>query len=160
MAGVEKGRKLPSRSRPVSCLFCRSRKLRCSRDFPCTNCVSRGIKCQHYQTSLQNVAMDISATSPIRTSTNLGTFETDVLSRLQRLEDIVIGQSVTPPNPSSTQTDTLPMASSSFVRHSERLNRPVISPSSDVDWLEGEISHPVSTVCELFEVIQCNHQLF
>ncbi|PVH87146.1 hypothetical protein DL98DRAFT_544932 [Cadophora sp. DSE1049] len=32
--------------RPVSCLFCRSRKLRCTREFPCSNCVERGISCQ------------------------------------------------------------------------------------------------------------------
>lgn len=36
------------RSRPVSCHFCRTKKLRCSRDFPCTNCTSREIACHLY----------------------------------------------------------------------------------------------------------------
>lgn len=35
-----------SRQRPVTCRFCRSRKLRCSREAPCSNCVSRGIRCE------------------------------------------------------------------------------------------------------------------
>jgi hypothetical protein len=35
----------PSRQRPVSCGFCRKRKLRCSRTVPCSNCVSRSVRC-------------------------------------------------------------------------------------------------------------------
>ena len=34
------------RQRPVSCQFCRTRKLRCSRDSPCSNCRSRNIPCE------------------------------------------------------------------------------------------------------------------
>lgn len=34
-----------SRQRPVSCQFCRRRKLRCSREAPCSNCVSRSVHC-------------------------------------------------------------------------------------------------------------------
>lgn len=34
------------RQRPVSCKLCRTRKLRCSREAPCSNCVSRGISCE------------------------------------------------------------------------------------------------------------------
>ncbi|CAI6337307.1 unnamed protein product [Periconia digitata] len=34
------------RQRPISCRFCRTRKLRCSRDSPCSNCVSRNIPCE------------------------------------------------------------------------------------------------------------------
>ena len=33
------------RQRPISCQFCRMRKLRCSRIFPCSNCTSRGVTC-------------------------------------------------------------------------------------------------------------------
>jgi hypothetical protein len=35
-----------SRQRPVSCYFCRSRKLRCSREAPCSNCRSRDLVCE------------------------------------------------------------------------------------------------------------------
>lgn len=37
--------------RPVSCHFCRRRKLRCSRQFPCDNCSVRSITCQLYDPS-------------------------------------------------------------------------------------------------------------
>lgn len=40
-----------SRQRPVSCRFCRTRKLRCSRDSPCSNCLSRNIACELEQSS-------------------------------------------------------------------------------------------------------------
>jgi hypothetical protein len=36
----------PHRKGQYSCDFCRSRKLRCDRPLPCTNCVSRGKRCQ------------------------------------------------------------------------------------------------------------------
>ncbi|RSL43309.1 hypothetical protein CEP54_015142 [Fusarium duplospermum] len=36
----------PLRTRVVSCLLCRERKLRCNRQFPCTNCTARGVQCQ------------------------------------------------------------------------------------------------------------------
>lgn len=41
----EHQRKVSSRKRPVSCQFCRTRKLRCSRTAPCTSCVSRNTTC-------------------------------------------------------------------------------------------------------------------
>src|SRR5687767_3072557 len=34
------------RQRPVSCVFCRTRKLRCNRQYPCSNCTSRGVICE------------------------------------------------------------------------------------------------------------------
>lgn len=39
----------PHRKGHFSCDFCRSRKLRCDRPLPCTNCVSRGKKCHFAQ---------------------------------------------------------------------------------------------------------------
>lgn len=34
------------RQEPVSCAVCRKKKLKCSRTFPCSNCVSRGLRCE------------------------------------------------------------------------------------------------------------------
>ncbi|UPL02677.1 hypothetical protein LCI18_013611 [Fusarium solani-melongenae] len=34
------------RTRVISCQLCRERKLRCNRQFPCTNCTARGVVCQ------------------------------------------------------------------------------------------------------------------
>lgn len=137
-----------ARSRPISCFFCRSRKLRCSRQFPCTNCASRGLTCQqenHYS----------SATPPPTYSSEglnkPSTLETDVLERLRRLEKIVIGHDGTPQatsNGSSVQAGTPPARSSpgAFVRKFDEYKQSQISPESDVERLEEEITHPGSRV--------------
>lgn len=33
------------RQEPVSCQFCRTKKLKCSRESPCSNCISRNLEC-------------------------------------------------------------------------------------------------------------------
>lgn len=74
--------------RPVSCLFCRSRKLRCTREFPCSNCVERGISCQlrplpQVSTS-SSPAPNTQSTSPVA---NL-----EIIQRLEKLEEIIRSQ--------------------------------------------------------------------
>jgi len=73
-----------TRQRPISCHFYRSRKLRCSLHFPCPNCETRGLDCQLYTsqslpTSSRPSHRDISSD-----------FNSEVLARLQRLEEIVL----------------------------------------------------------------------
>ncbi|PLB48529.1 hypothetical protein P170DRAFT_387034 [Aspergillus steynii IBT 23096] len=63
-----------SRQRPVSCQFCRARKLKCNRQLPCGNCISRGIACQLYS----------------QPSTGESVTDPHILERLRRLEDIVM----------------------------------------------------------------------
>jgi hypothetical protein len=41
-------------SRAVSCQFCRLRKLRCNRQFPCSNCLSRGVACPSLRPSTKD----------------------------------------------------------------------------------------------------------
>ncbi|KAG5966836.1 hypothetical protein E4U56_001181 [Claviceps arundinis] len=36
------------RQQPIACQSCRRRKIRCPREFPCSNCTSRGIKCVQF----------------------------------------------------------------------------------------------------------------
>ncbi len=69
------------RQRPVSCNFCRSRKLRCSRTSPCTNCSSRGIPCR----------LDLPVPTPATPATSDGTVQS-ILRRLQLLEQLVLSQ--------------------------------------------------------------------
>jgi hypothetical protein len=79
------------RQRPVSCHFCRVRKLRCSRDFPCSNCTSRGVQCQ----SQDPPRLTATATAPVpRPIAKRGDppptdREADILSRLERLEALL-----------------------------------------------------------------------
>lgn len=94
------------RSRPVSCLFCRSRKLRCSRLFPCANCTSRGISCQG-EAPEKASAVSTSSTDEVPDTSNSNKFQEDVLARLRRLENIVIGQSEKS-HPSLDQTGSRP----------------------------------------------------
>jgi hypothetical protein len=96
-----------TRPRPVSCYFCRSRKLRCSRESPCSNCASRGIDCGLYSREVGE-----RSTSPHPTSTSFitrkdalhastnndtslyptpaATRSLGTLERLRRLEDLVL----------------------------------------------------------------------
>ncbi|KAK9241398.1 hypothetical protein V1525DRAFT_393036 [Lipomyces kononenkoae] len=69
--------------RPVSCRFCRSRKLRCSRELPCSNCVSRGIVCE---LPLKNAPRVTSTTS---THDNA---QAELLERIRKLEELVKSQ--------------------------------------------------------------------
>lgn len=148
MRRVEKSQ-AATRSRPMSCTFCRSRKLRCSRNFPCTNCISRSLDCPH-DGSLPSQP-DRSAEIPIQTSTSYGT---DVLARLRRLEEIVIGQGRTPPVASNgipihvgtPSSHASPSSFGSLAQNFDRSKRSDGSPSSDVEWLEGEITQPTPTV--------------
>lgn len=75
-SSMPKDTKAP-RGRPVSCRFCRVRKLRCSRDAPCTNCISRGISCE-LETAPQ----------PYRIG-SAGISEIDALERIRQLETLV-----------------------------------------------------------------------
>lgn len=128
------------RSRPVSCRFCRSRKLRCSRKFPCANCTSRGISCQLEGSSTVSVSSADEAPN-----TSSGTFQEDVLARLRRLENIVIGQSQhsqTPPDqvgsrPGPPRPRRKGDLIASFTKRSSTV---------DVDWLESQIAYPGSSV--------------
>lgn len=73
----------PSRQRPISCQFCRVRKLRCSRQFPCSNCTSRGVPCREPQDPLPVPR------PAVRKTSSPSSAETDILSRLERLESLL-----------------------------------------------------------------------
>lgn len=73
------------RQRPVSCRLCRTRKLRCSREAPCSNCVSRGVACElePYAVPVRSPSVTISTPS-----------EPDLFERIRKLEQIVEQQQV------------------------------------------------------------------
>lgn len=63
-----------ARQRPISCRFCRSRKLRCSRQAPCSNCVSRGLRCE------------LETQNELESSSNS---EPELLERIKNLEKLL-----------------------------------------------------------------------
>jgi hypothetical protein len=66
--------------RPISCRFCRSRKLRCSKDATCSNCVSCGIVCQ---LPVENI---IRSTSTDEASSST---QPELLERIRKLEELL-----------------------------------------------------------------------
>ncbi|KAH7176769.1 hypothetical protein EDB81DRAFT_773544 [Dactylonectria macrodidyma] len=80
------------RKRQISCHFCRMRKLRCNREFPCSNCTSRGVACpepQHAATSDASAVRPAPAKKPVRPNTG----DPDIQNRLERLEGLLQGLS-------------------------------------------------------------------
>ncbi|OAP58957.1 hypothetical protein AYL99_06254 [Fonsecaea erecta] len=70
------------RQDPVSCQFCRSKKLKCNRQQPCSNCASRGLACD----------AKVAPYAPTPPVVLQDPIDQSVLARLKRLEDIVIGR--------------------------------------------------------------------
>lgn len=95
------------RQRPISCHLCRVRKLRCSRQFPCSNCTSRGVVCQHEGVAVTAAAAAAAASQQQVKSPVLKDMSTmDLLARLERLESIVAtqGRERTEPPPNQRET--------------------------------------------------------
>lgn len=77
------------RQRPISCHFCRVRKLRCSRTFPCSNCTSRGVSCQQGPQATASVTTPEPQAKPVAKD---DVAPNDMLSRLEKLEALVASQ--------------------------------------------------------------------
>ncbi|KAH7403307.1 hypothetical protein BKA64DRAFT_574373 [Cadophora sp. MPI-SDFR-AT-0126] len=99
--------------RPVSCAFCRSRKLRCTREFPCSNCVERGISCQLRPPS--QVSTSSSPAHTCQTTSEVSNLE--IVQRVERLEEIIRSQGsvhdVTDrilPSPTPSRAESHPLA--------------------------------------------------
>ena len=114
-----------SRQRPVSCHFCRSRKLRCSRQLPCSNCSTREISCQLYgpQTPC-SISKSDTANPP-------ETFDSIASTPLQRQQDSVESPS-NPTSPENKSWEGFCQAASSLLYRNGRQN-----PITDAEWLES-----------------------
>lgn len=87
-----------ARPDPVSCQSCRSKKLKCSRVQPCTNCTARGIPC-HFLVRPHGQMI-----APSTAQSN-----EELLRRIEKLESIVLKQD------GSTGTRSCDVANESFV---------------------------------------------
>ena len=133
------------RQRPVSCRLCRLRKLRCSREAPCSNCKARGVACE-----LETNALSTTASEP------------DLVERIRKLEQIVEQQQLqllsnsdrsysvesqqpqsTPLQNTSTEDNILPDSfDADVVPNQQQVPRPTTFPENehldkDVAWLES-----------------------
>jgi hypothetical protein len=100
----------PRYERPVSCRFCRSRKLRCSRESPCTNCVSRAIVCElpvpaeNYSSSSAAIRSATQTVIPTPNPNpksngappNISISQPELLERIRKLEALVAASQKSP----------------------------------------------------------------
>jgi hypothetical protein len=109
--------------------------LRCSRQFPCANCSSRGLSCQLETSSVLSSSTDTSSDQ------ENSIFQRDVLSRLHRLEEIVMTQREPTQSPSD-QTGSRPKPPPSGRGRDPAAFFTEMSSTVDVEWLESQISRP------------------
>lgn len=121
---MPKDRELHKPERPVSCRFCRVRKLRCSRESPCSNCVSRGIVCE---LPVRNPVRSTTPTAVTPAGTSSPT-QLDLLERIRKLEELVKSQSAIQSTAASDTPQSLPT----------RTSRSTLSP--EADHLDDDIS--------------------
>ena len=89
---AEKARR--RRQDPISCQFCRSKKLKCDRQQPCSNCLARNVTCEGAQIS------DTHRSLPKKAGSSQ---DAVVLARLRKLEEAVFGDNLSTPR-SANQT--------------------------------------------------------
>jgi hypothetical protein len=117
------------RQRPVSCRFCRSRKLRCNRESPCSNCVSRGVTCES-----ENAVQPPSGTASAS--------ESELLERIRKLERLVESQKV-------CQNETVKPHHPSPGTPLRQMHSSTVSPETET--LDNDIAY--------LESIYSNHEL-
>ncbi|KAE8360074.1 hypothetical protein BDV27DRAFT_135130 [Aspergillus caelatus] len=113
---------------PVSCQLCRTMKLKCDREQPCSNCSTRGVTCERVH------AVPPSVQPALPNSTH-----NDVLARLQRLEDIVLRSHGADDRQNIPSASVTVVAPPSYISDGE----------SDTRWLEGVGSREASIISGL-----------
>lgn len=71
----------------VSCSLCRRKKLRCSRQQPCSNCLARGAPCER-EVGLPTT--NVTNSSPVTVTAKAQTGDQNILARLQRVEALLV----------------------------------------------------------------------
>lgn len=128
---------------PVSCQLCRSMKLKCNREQPCSNCSSRGITCEPAYRASHPLHKKPAAPVKRQQQEKPGpsTDSGEILARLKRLEDVVLnsksqkGLPASPISPTYRACPPIP---------------PHISEGDGISkWLEGLGTGEVSGVIKL-----------
>ncbi|KAJ9216050.1 transcriptional regulator family: Fungal Specific TF [Paecilomyces variotii] len=84
--------KRSSLQQPVSCQLCRTRKLKCDRERPCSNCSSRNTTCVYAADPIQEAQPSPPPYVPVSTGMRLREGDHESFARrLRRLEDAVFG---------------------------------------------------------------------
>lgn len=121
------------RQDPVSCQLCRSKKLKCDRQCPCSNCSARGVVCQRANRQTDEPNRESKQALPVD---NAG-----ILSRLEKLENAVFGANDRPRSLPSTH-----FPSSSEVIPDQGTNAVNEEHRTASKWLEGVATREDSIV--------------
>jgi hypothetical protein len=139
------------RQRPVSCKFCRSRKLRCSREAPCSNCISRGLPCELVKATHSGSTADDSD-------------KAELLERIRNLETLVEQNTRLTTIASHNTPTTTPLSNPSISQGLGRFGEvaaqgqknSIPSPSEQLDrdfaWLESIYDGTESAVSATFSL--------
>lgn len=119
------------RQEPISCQFCRTRKLKCDRQSPCSNCSARGVVCQRARPA-ERPHREVKQTLPDTPG---------ILSRLEELENAVFGSNDRHPQTISTQ-----LPSSPEIIQDDGANAVNEEHRTASKWLEGVATREDSTV--------------
>jgi hypothetical protein len=135
------------RQRPIACQSCRRRKIRCSRQFPCSNCTSRGLQCvQFYEPLAPEPEHEAEAKQNDETPPAALTLvsNADIQSRLDRLESWIsnlAGPTASASAAAATETDSLSLSRRADDAHAQPLSPPLSSTaqhlSLDALWFGG-----------------------
>lgn len=158
--------------RPISCYFCRSRKLRCSREQPCSNCATRNIQCRLYPAgsglkALTSASPTVSDGGPEASASHVidvapESYPPDVLKRLSQLETLMNDRTVAfreaPMDGCDSTRPTESEAEQSLATHQpdyHSIAQDALSPSpqlpTQVAWLEKVSTGYGLTVCSRSE---------
>lgn len=142
---MQKGK---SRQDPVSCQLCRSKKLKCNREQPCSNCTARGVSCKFH------VPPPTSRTATVPAPQN----HSEILDRLQRLETVILQPSPSESHLSHGSEDSRPAKRVAFTasRESPAENDVHRNRDQDTRVLEYVATREDSLVCYM----QCLHAAY
>ncbi|KAJ9617102.1 hypothetical protein H2200_000823 [Cladophialophora chaetospira] len=126
------------RQNPVSCRFCREKKLRCDRQSPCSNCSSRGVFCSNEPKSQPRAASSDAADNAV------------LLDRLKHLEEIVRNQQTRP----AFADDRLPDAPIASASPWQYPISPITSHVKHAPDQNGDTAPHETSVSEYAEAVQ------
>ncbi|KAL1955984.1 hypothetical protein VTO42DRAFT_7884 [Malbranchea cinnamomea] len=137
------------RQDPVSCQFCRAKKLRCDRRQPCSNCTARDIRCQPAIASR-------AASQPLnRERLSPSSENAEILERLKRLEETVASMR----NGSLLPLQSFVSLTASSRQLSPAAAKPNLNPDAEhrttSEWLEGIGTRGDSVVSFFVQAVLC-----
>jgi len=136
------------RQQPVSCRFCRSRKLRCNRQAPCSNCLSRGIRCEldgFVAASPAAAAPPVAPPTPASPADSNAS-QSEILERIRKLEQLLESNI----SQRTIGVEQAPTASASENNHKPSSRSSQLQNfNNDVAWLESVYSKQDPSVSQI-----------